>query len=203
MMNLQNTMTEISCAILAGGKNSRMGRNKAILMYQGESFIEHIADVFSFFQSTIIISNEIDIYNSVKLKVYKDIFRECGPLGGIHAALSNSEANYVFIISCDLPLVTTGIIEYLTNYIDRNTDVIIPSLQNTTQPLCAIYSREIIPLLEKFLTGGGRKVRDFLITVRTKVVSFDAFEFIDSINPFISINTPDEYKKLISEAKNG
>jgi molybdopterin-guanine dinucleotide biosynthesis protein A len=186
---------KISSAILAGGGNTRMGTNKALLLFDGKTFIQRTNDLLKDnFHSSIIISDKDEEYYSANLKIQHDIYKACGPLGGIHSALVNSEAESVFIISCDLPLITTDIIRQL---LILSADVVVPSYKNIIQPLCGIYRRSLLPSLETFLNNGGRKVHDFIKTVNSVVVPFDSVNF--PVNPFMSINTPEQYETLITE----
>lgn len=192
---LKELRSDMVGVILAGGKSSRMEKDKALLLLDGETFIKRISDQLkNNFRSSIIISEKNEDYFSVGLKTHQDIYNNCGPLGGIHSALKNSETKSVFIISCDLPLITSDIFQHLIKY---SSDVVVPSYKNIIQPLCGVYSRSLIPSLETFLNNGSRKVHDFIKTVNSIVVPFDSFNF--PVNPFMSINTPEQFKTLISE----
>ena len=190
---------DITGVILAGGKNSRMGSDKAILDLDGEPFIKRIAGVLnSVFESTIIISDKVDDYKFLGLPIYPDIYKNCGPLGGIHTALSNVKTDLVFVVSCDLPMIKPEIIRQLLTFTNDSTNVIIPTYQDRIQPLCGIYSLNSISSLETYITSGGRKVLDFINSLKPVIVPFNSFSFTDRKNPFINVNTLEEYKTLIS-----
>ncbi len=192
-MELRSDMVGV---ILAGGKSSRMEKDKALLLLDGETFINRISNLLKDnFHSSIIITDKDEEYYSADLKIHHDIYKSCGPLGGIHSALVNAEAESVFIISCDLPVITADIIRQL---LIHSADVVVPSYKNIIQPLCGIYRRSLLPSLETFLNNGGRKVHDFIKAVNSIVVPFDSLNF--SVNPFMSINTPEQYEAFISEA---
>jgi molybdenum cofactor guanylyltransferase len=203
-MNIPNKYNDITGAILAGGKNDRMRSNKAMLMFEGKTFIQRLAEIcISIFKSTIIISYVGKIYSSLGLEVYPDIFKDCGPLGGIHSALTKSNSNYIFVISCDLPLIQPEIIKHLISYCKENEQIILPSYKETIQPLCGIYKRDLIPLLENYLSAGKRKVFDLLNNLNPIIVPFDSYGFGNVHNPFESINTPEQYQNLLSEVSGG
>src|SRR3972149_1031162 len=104
----------ITAAILAGGKSSRMGTDKALLKIGDAAFIERIARTArSVFERVILISDANEKYSSLPLPIYLDLFPQCGPLGGLHSALVHSSTPYVFVTPCDLPLITAAMIQEL------------------------------------------------------------------------------------------
>src|ERR1035437_7677768 len=92
--------------ILAGGKSSRMGTDKGLLVFNKKTIIQHvIAQLKPVVKEVIIVSNNRD-YEKFGVKVIADIIKNIGPAGGIHAALSHSNTNHNFIVSCDMPFIT-------------------------------------------------------------------------------------------------
>ncbi|HLM00422.1 MAG TPA: molybdenum cofactor guanylyltransferase, partial [Pyrinomonadaceae bacterium] len=135
--------------VLAGGKSSRMGTDKAFLKSGGETFLERAARALSTGCGGRV---KIVINEKQKAKFEKgfgsfefvfDVFPECGALGGIHAALKNCESDFALILACDLPFVTAGAIRALTEIaLNSNEDIsaVVPKqLDGRIQPLCAVY----------------------------------------------------------------
>jgi len=97
---------DISGIILAGGKSSRMGTNKAFLQINGVIMIERVARVLTGVCSKVIISGDEKTYSNLGYRVVPDIYPGCGPLSGIYAGLLATANHYIFISACDTPYQT-------------------------------------------------------------------------------------------------
>lgn len=177
-------------AILAGGKSSRMNyNNKAFLSYKDKTFIEHIIGCGKDYKEVIIVANDEKLYERFNLRIVKDIYVGNGPLSGIHTALKNSITDKVLCIACDMPLINKEIINTLGNY-SENYDVLVPKVDNRLQPLCSIYSKNIINNIEHRLNKNENKLQKLIKSLDYKVIEgFKVYEFSN-------INTPEEYKDL-------
>ena len=90
-------MIKKTLAIIAGGKSSRMNyKDKAFIKYKDKAFIDNIIASGEDFEEIIIISNKVENYKN--FKIFKDIYKECGPLGGIHSALLNAKYDKVYVL---------------------------------------------------------------------------------------------------------
>lgn len=190
---------DITGVILAGGKSSRMGTDKALLKINGKSFIQHIAEVLQqVFEQVIIISDHADRYRFLRLPVYEDIFRNSGPLGGIHSALVHARTENVFVVSCDMPLLPSQVIRDLINSrVDGDATVI--SVQDRVQPLCGLYKVRCLSVLEKHLTMGQRSALRFLDDVPTVVIPLEYRREYHALHLLTNVNTPEEYVKCVEQ----
>lgn len=183
--------------ILAGGKSSRMGRNKALLELSGLKIIERIyKSIKHSCNEVIIISNSPEVYLFMELKLYKDIFPGFGPLAGIHSGLSNSKTDNNFIISCDLPLISSEVVENIIKY-ESDKPVVIYQKKNRLQYLCGIYRKACLPFLETSLKANNLRVKDFINKIDLEVL--DAEGFPDEV--FFNLNTIEDYETLVSRTK--
>ncbi len=180
--------------ILAGGKNSRMGFDKGLLLVDGVKIVERIIAVMQpIFQDIIIISNG-DNYNYTGCDVYRDIFKASGPMGGIHTALSYSTTEKNFVVSCDMPFLNTETIQF----IDRNAvdcEIAIPSHNGKLEPLCAVYNQSCKIKLEELLNKRELKLRNMLKYFKTQQVVIPQ-DMITEESCFANINTPEEYETI-------
>ena len=184
-------MIKKTLAILAGGKSSRMNyNNKALLLYKEKTFIENIINAGKEFDEIIIIANKEDDYRNLNLKIYSDIYIGNGPLSGIHSALKNSRNNKVLCIACDMPLVSSETLRMIGS-IEDDYEVLVPKIDDKLQPMCAIYSKSLIPKIEKALVNGENKLQKFIISTKYKVLE-NELPKID----FSNINTKKEYELL-------
>ena len=158
-------MKEFGTAIiLAGGKSSRMGFDKQFLKIKERRLMDSLVQKLRpYFAEIIIVSNKPEQYKGLPVIVTQDVFREMGPLAGIHAGLLKSTSHFSYIIACDMPNLNIEFIEYMKSQIkDTNKKACIARFQDWIEPFNAFYSRDIIEPLEDFLRLGGRSVNRLL-----------------------------------------
>ena len=128
-MNKDAGMNKDVCAvILAGGKSSRMGRDKASLTLGHETFLQRIAaelDACGFQEKYVSLGTgeKTEILIPVGWTAVRDRYRDCGPLGGIHAALSACRAEWALFVSCDTPLYRRELAELLISKVPGLSEV--------------------------------------------------------------------------------
>jgi molybdopterin-guanine dinucleotide biosynthesis protein A len=176
----------ITVAILAGGKSSRMGTDKAWVTLGGHPLIHHLlfAVQKAGFSDIFLVANHLEKYTDLALPIYIDNFRECGALGGIESALSHSNTEWTLAVACDMPLLRPHILESLASLAHDQVDVILPMSGEMTQPLCAFYHQRCLDVVRAQLRDGQYRVRDFLAKLRLKVVK------VDDEWCFFNVNTP-------------
>lgn len=154
--------------LLAGGKSSRFGSNKALATFLGRPLISHASALLSsLFQETLLITNTPEAYNFLNWPMTGDIFPGAGPLAGIHAALNKVASPKIFVIGCDMPLVQESLVRLLCQE-SEGWDAVVPDLDKGLEPLCAVYSQTCLPLIEKNLQEGNRKLYRLFEQIRTK-----------------------------------
>ena len=150
---------DIGALILMGGKNSRMNGNvKGLLKIKNSTFLEKIQETLNDFSSIYLSINDKfskeqkQNFENMGFKIIEDIYKEIGPLGGIYSSLLNCKEEYLFITACDMPFITKNSIEVLCNKVDKNTDgVIFYDKNNKLYPLGAIYSKNVLPIIEEMI----------------------------------------------------
>lgn len=184
-------ISDISAYILAGGKSSRFGENKALYNYDGMPLVQRVVEtVRSVIPQIGIIANQPDLYAFLGLPVHTDIIPGLGPLGGIYTALHNASTQYVFIAACDMPDISPRIIEYMITVKD-NHDVTIPWNDGFYEPLHAIYSRSCLPVIEDVIGRDERRVSAFLeieAVATRKVLPEEISPLADPATIFRNIN---------------
>lgn len=172
-------MSELSCAILAGGESSRMGAYKAIIKYKGEPLILHvIRGLYDFFNEIIIsVRNHTQqhaikelLHNYDKIKVLIDpVIRVRSPLIGLYTCLIGSSNDYVFVTACDMPYVSSKIVTCLYKELEREKySAIVPTWPNGfIEPLCAIYHKhETLSNIIDTLSHNEYSLRELLRKLR-------------------------------------
>lgn len=195
--------------VLAGGKSSRMGADKAFLKFDGETFLERAARALSPICRERV---KVVINQNQKAKFEKkfpsvdfvfDVFPQRGALGGIHAALKNSGSVRAIMLACDLPFVTVEAIEILAKIAlsaPENIAAVVPKqFDGRIQPLCAVYCvKDCLPEIEKLLNSeDAPSVRDFLKTVPTRLVEADELSLAGKSEfLFYNVNHPSDFESI-------
>ncbi len=191
---------KVTAAILAGGKGTRFVPHKGLLNLNGETIIERqIRELKSVFDDLIIITNSLERYKALGVRLFSDIALDKGPLGGIYSALINSDGQYNFLIASDMPHVNTLLIEYMRNYI-KDYDVVVPEFRRKLEPLYAFYSKSCISSIKRQFEKNNFKLTDFLTGVKIKKIKHDEVSHFDPQGlSFANINTEKDYEKFKGE----
>lgn len=188
---------DLTGIILSGGKNVRMGKNKAFIEIDGIPIIQRIYSIFKrIFNEIIIVTNDKELFTQFDAIIKKDIIPNRGVLGGLYTGLFYSSFKYSFCVACDMPFLNESIILYLINNI-KDYDVIVPKTEDGLQPLHAIYSKNCIEIIKKMIDKGEFKLIDFYPKVKTKIIEEIEFIKLDpSRRSFINVNTPEELDRI-------
>ncbi len=191
-------MSEFSVAIMAGGKSSRMGTDKAFVELMGKPMIEHLlARVSDLGQAeTLLITNHPKDYNHLKLPIYSDIIPDKGPLGGIYTAIHHSSNDYTLVIACDMPFISPELMRYMVGLRSGAFDVIVPRVQERPQGLIAVYSKTCLAPIREHLDAGRLRVFGFYGDVSVRYVDEAEYQSLDSKGlSFYNVNTPADLEK--------
>jgi molybdopterin-guanine dinucleotide biosynthesis protein A len=146
----------VSAFVLAGGESSRMGRDKALLVLPtGETLLARALRLAKTAAATVkVVTPNKDYSEIAGVPVVEDVYRGCGPLGGIHAALSASATDLNLVLGVDCPLVTPELLRFLVR-IAAGTDKLatVPRVAGYFHNVCAVYRKEFATIAEKILAG--------------------------------------------------
>lgn len=196
-------MEPISIALSAGGKSTRMGREKGLLPFMGKPLYRYILDQLDGVSGDVfLIANNQEGYADSGFRAFPDKIPDIGALGGIFSALSCAQNDLCLILACDMPFINIAVIELLRSSIGSN-DVAIPQIgSGMLEPFRAIYRRSCLPHIERAIKDGERRATGFLLNVKTTVLPPDALKQVDlNLESFLNINTPTELTKIESIAK--
>jgi molybdopterin-guanine dinucleotide biosynthesis protein A len=149
----------ITAAVLAGGRSSRMGTDKALLELDGRPLLEIALEKCRGFSRVLISANDAGRYARFGAPVVPDLIPGQGPMSGFHAALRAAGTDYVFVISCDMPLVPEDFIACMAEKVPGTVQAIVPFAGGFWQPLCSIYHKSCVPLIEKALAHGEHRMK--------------------------------------------
>jgi len=173
-----------------------MGTDKGLMDFRGKKMIEHVLDASSSIQDLNIISNN-EAYRQFGKRVYPDIYKNCGPLGGIHSGIYNSKSDWNLAITCDLPFVTWDFIFFLLKKIHGNPfDAIVPVHDGKVEPLCALYYKYCLPKIEAMIQKKELKMQTVLEKLNTMYVEvpkdrFDASLLFRNMNSLSDLSASD------------
>jgi molybdopterin-guanine dinucleotide biosynthesis protein A len=165
------TSSEVSGIILAGGKSSRIGQEKAFLRIRGRPLIERtVAELSKVFPEIIIVSNDPTAYQELGASaVVPDIIKGVGPLGGIYTGLQKASNDYGFVVACDMPFLDSRVIRSQVEPLrSAEADAVVPRWDGYLEPLHAIYGKACIPAIKACIEKGARKVIAFYGDVRVR-----------------------------------
>jgi len=185
----------ITGIILAGGKSSRMGLDKGFLSLNGSTFMSHIIDAIKpLVNHIIIVSNNSD-YDVFGYNRVHDIIKDAGPLAGLYSGLYHSNTENNLVLSCDVPLIKTFVLEQLINFDNEEFDVIQLQSQGKTMPLIALYKKHCLHKCLELLDNDERRLRVAITQLNTKTISNDS-EWDQYVK---NINTTSQFNKLNHE----
>lgn len=191
--------SHLSGFVLAGGKSTRMGQDKAAVKLNGLTLLQHALAALREVCGEVAILGKEELYGTLG-PVYEDIFSGCGPLGGIHAALSNSKTQFNLIIGVDTPFLAPKLLSYLAERaIDSGAIVTTPEIHDYTQPLCTVYSLDFRPIAEQALRLGNYKIVPLFPKDRTLVIKeAELRQFAFAADMFENLNTPEDLARARS-----
>jgi molybdenum cofactor guanylyltransferase len=182
--------------VLSGGESRRMGRDKAFLMLDGIPLIEHVLRTLrAVFPRIIIVTNDPASYVPYRAVVVTDAVTKQGPLTGIYSGLLHSQDDYNFVVACDMPFLTPGLISYMAGLADGH-DIVAPMVDGYLEPLHAFYRRRLLPVIEERLGRDARQIRGIYSEARVRYVTETEIDRYDpERRSFKNLNTPEEYKE--------
>ena len=183
--------TDLTVAVLAGGRSSRMGTDKSFVRVLGRPLIEHIlAQVAGLGDETLIITNRPDEYAYLGLPLWADVLPNQGALGGLYSALHASQRRHVLCVACDMPFFVRPLLDHLLG-LRQAGEAVVPRLGGQPEPVRAIYRRDCQGPIRAVLDAGRLRVSGIFAEMQVRYV--DEAE-IDRFDPerlsFVNVNTP-------------
>jgi FdhD protein len=186
----------VTGVILAGGASTRMGRDKALLEYRGRPMVEAVYNVMAaLFPQVVVVTNRPEEFAWLPCPKIPDLFPGMGGLAGLHAGLSWSQTERVFVAGCDMPFLDGALIRWLASRLG-DEPALVPRSSQGLEPLHAFYAKSALPVLEEALRADRRQLVAVLGEVGARVIPVAEAELPDGERSFRNINTPQEYAGL-------
>jgi molybdenum cofactor guanylyltransferase len=185
----------VTVFVLAGGKSSRMGSDKAFLRLGAETLLSQALKTAGAVAREVRIVGDANKFQAFG-QVVEDVYRERGPLGGIHAALSSTTTDLNLMLAVDLPFVGPKFLEYLLSRArESGATVTVPRAGSGLQPLCAAYQRGFAQVAEPALRDGKNKIDSLFAGVTACVIEENELLRAGfSVEMFRNLNTPEEFE---------
>jgi len=188
----------VAAFILAGGKSTRMGTDKAFVVLEGRTLLARALELARAVTADVRIVGDPAKFAAFA-PVVEDVFRGCGPLGGIHAALRASGAELNLMLAVDVPFVSSALLEFLVARA-RGSDAVVTVARagGSWQPLCAVYRREFADVAESALQQGRYKIDALFDVVPVLAVGEEELEAAGfSANVFRNLNTREDVEAAL------
>lgn len=196
--------------ILAGGKSTRMGQDKAELQLENESLVQ-----IAFKRLSVIFDNVFIVRNTplqipeLNMIVIPDIYPGMGPASGIHSALTHCTDKMCFILSCDMPFFSTNSIKFICEQ-SRGYDVTVPIHNGRIYPASALYNKNALYAFEKAISLSNDLKQEKRKSLSLKNILNDLnVQYLDIAKSpagfneleLFNINTPDDYDYAVMNMK--
>jgi molybdopterin-guanine dinucleotide biosynthesis protein A len=196
---MEGSLVDVAALILAGGKSTRMGSDKAFVMLDGQTLLERTLERLRAVTAEVRIVGSVEKFAAFG-PVVEDIFRECGPLGGIHAGLRSSSVELNLVLAVDVPFVSTELLRYLISRARDSEAVAVVPRVGGWQPLCAVYRRQFADVAESALRKGRYKIDTLFDLAPIEAIDEQELEAAGfSGQQFRNLNTPGELARARGE----
>src|SRR5258707_13757832 len=190
---MESTETSRSGFVIAGGKSSRMGEDKAFVNFGGQTLLHRALTAMGAVCDRVAIVGEPAKFENYALAV-ADIFAGCGPLAGIHAALLHSSAELNLMLAVDMPFVSRELLAFLFAAAEEGDAIVtVPRSGKGLQPLCAVYRRDFSTVAEQALRAGKFKIDATFSSVSVRGIEEGELAAAGfSEQSFFNVNTPQD-----------
>jgi molybdopterin-guanine dinucleotide biosynthesis protein A len=192
----------LSAAVLAGGRSTRLGTDKALLTLHPDGpplativldLLRHLSD------DLFLVSPPRPAYSTLGTPVLPDLYGATGPLGAIASALTHARHAFCLIVSCDMPFLNPDLLYWMARK-PRDYDVLVPKLRGESrqgsgfvfQTMHAIYGKRCLPAIERALAEGRLQTVSFFSEVKVEAIDEEETrQFDPDLRSFFSVNTPE------------
>jgi molybdopterin-guanine dinucleotide biosynthesis protein A len=186
---------DLTAFVLAGGRSSRMGQDKAFLNLGGRTLLELAVELAGTVAENVRIVASQERFLTIA-RTIEDVYPDCGPLGGIHAALSCTSTELNLVLAVDLPFVEADFLAYLAAQASQTSALVtVPQAAGGWQPLCAVYRRDFAAVAEKALQRKRNKIDRLFVPADTRVIHEAEMQRMNfPPQMFRNLNTPKEFE---------
>ncbi|MCB9015035.1 MAG: molybdenum cofactor guanylyltransferase [Lentimicrobiaceae bacterium] len=190
--------SQITGIVLAGGKSTRMGTDKGLMIFQGKPLVMYSIDLLSMFCGRILISSNNPEYAKFGYEIIADELPGAGPMAGIAACLSISSTELNLVLSCDMPFLNRAVIDKVLTYCNEFSFVVPLDSNERPEPLCALYKKSSFPVFNRLLQQKSFRMTGLFQYAPVKFIHPEEYTVQYKEGWFSNFNTKDDLK-LLSE----
>jgi molybdopterin-guanine dinucleotide biosynthesis protein A len=191
----------ITSIVLAGGKGTRLGKDKLREVVGGRPLLQRVIDSLSPISEQILVvtaqgQKRLAIQaTQSKVASVPDIYPGRGALGGIYTGLTAAKSQYSLVVAADMPFLNPDLLQHLVS-VAPGFDVVMPRIDGEIEPLHAVYSRDCLPAIQEQMERNQLQIRIFLERVRVRYVELAEIDRFDPRHlSFFNVNTPEDLTK--------
>lgn len=190
----------LTAFVLAGGKSSRMGTDKALLKLHNGYLIDCPIKALQQLTADVRIVGDPHKYGFLKLPVIPDSIESKGPLSGIYSALKASSSFFNLIVGCDMPGISLSFLKLLLGKTRLGDAVMMKFDDGFCEPLCSLYSKACLPAIEENFMQHQYKISQVFSSLRVAYVSEGEIARLGlSREIFTNVNTPADWERVQAE----
>ncbi len=207
MNNQHSQKLSLSVIVLAGGQSSRLGRDKALISFQGIPLLQQVCEVALKCTSEVyVVTSWPERYQDI-LPDACQVIREVplpvetsphGPLVGFAQGMAQIKTDWVLLLACDLPHLQAEVLQGWATRLARVPEQaigLLPRQAKGWEPLCGFYRRQCLPILTEFINQGGRSFQRWLAQNLVEELS------VSDARMFFNCNTPEDLEVLTKEKR--
>ena len=186
---------DITGIVLAGGKSSRMGTDKSLMILNGKTLIQQAIDILHPLCGKVVISSNDNKFDFTGCEVWPDEYPIQAPLIGIYSCLKRSSTDINLVLSCDMPNVNVELLSFMLNNLN-SYETVVPEHNNLLEPLCGIYRKSVLPVLEDTIKNSNYKLMELLKKTSALYLEIKPEHTFYTKDLFVNINTKEDFNKL-------
>ena len=182
--------------ILTGGSSRRMGRDKALLPFAGETFLQRLIERYSAYGPVGVSVDRAGRFPFTGAMELTDAFPGAGPMNGVVSGFRATREDAMLLTAVDVPYGDPALALRLLELMGDADACLVRRGVKGIEPLFAVYGRTCLPAAEDCLREGRKSLRALLDAVKVRYVLPEELPGFDLERIFTNINTPEDYKQL-------
>jgi len=197
LKDINPNLKGVTGVVLAGGKSTRYGTNKAFAEIQGIRLVERTIRVMgSVFERLLIVTNTPDEFAYLDLPMVEDLIKGFGPLGGIYTGLEAIDDEAGFFVACDMPFLRENFLRHMVS-LRGDHDAVVPRVRWMVEPLHALYAKKCLPAIRESIHSREYQILKFFQKIKVRYVEEEEIRRVDpDLKSFFNINRPEDLERI-------
>src|SRR3989338_810921 len=175
--------------LLCGGKSTRMGSDKGLIIYKGKPMVQHAIDHLQSKDFEILLLTGNPAYARFSLPMRADEIPNLGPIGALYTGMLHTQSELLCVLACDMPDSDPSIFSHLLEHLG-DADAIVPSFEGRMQPLMGLYRRSLLPQVEAQIAAKNYCMQDFCSSIDCSIIDLTEHPEFGQAANFHNVNSP-------------